>query len=268
LNAIQAQHGWLPREELEALSRRTNRPLYEIQGLVSFYPFFRTDPSAPARVDVCHDLPCWLAGGDASLADLRQTYGNVEDVAITEVSCLGRCDIAPAVAVNDHPAPVDDTAALVTAARSALLENGPPRALRRLSAAPRSGGSGGVERATTQRQRISSTTFVVADTRFVVGEEDLPDEVASTAHAGLVEHAVQVLLRGVGGHDQLLGDLRRRAPLQHESGDVLFAFGQSVGGHEQRRDARWVGGFNDDGDAWGTVGDEQGTVEDHPGPGA
>ena len=118
LNAIQAEHGWLPREELEALSRRTNRPLYEIQGLISFYPTYRTEPSAPVRIDVCHDLPCWLRDEDAKLAELQQTYSNVEDVAITEVSCLGRCDVAPAVAVNDHPAPVGETAALVTAARS------------------------------------------------------------------------------------------------------------------------------------------------------
>ena len=48
LNAIQARLGWLPREELTALSREMRRPLYEIEGLVSFYPHFRTDP--PAKV--------------------------------------------------------------------------------------------------------------------------------------------------------------------------------------------------------------------------
>ena len=30
LTALQREHGWLPREELEALSRETHRPLYEI----------------------------------------------------------------------------------------------------------------------------------------------------------------------------------------------------------------------------------------------
>ena len=42
LNAIQARLGWLPREELERLSRDGRRPLYEIEGLISFYPHFRT----------------------------------------------------------------------------------------------------------------------------------------------------------------------------------------------------------------------------------
>jgi NADH:ubiquinone oxidoreductase subunit E len=36
LHAIQREHGWLPREELVKLSRDRRRPLYEIEGLVSF----------------------------------------------------------------------------------------------------------------------------------------------------------------------------------------------------------------------------------------
>jgi NADH:ubiquinone oxidoreductase subunit E len=36
LHAIQDRLGWLPREELAALAADTRRPLYEIQGLVSF----------------------------------------------------------------------------------------------------------------------------------------------------------------------------------------------------------------------------------------
>ncbi len=44
LNAIQRRNGWLPREELVQLSREVRRPLYEIEGLISFYPHYRTDP--------------------------------------------------------------------------------------------------------------------------------------------------------------------------------------------------------------------------------
>ena len=118
LHAIQDEHGWLPREELEALARRTKRPLYEVQGLVSFYPFFRTEPPTTVRIDVCHDLPCWLRGSDDELAALRERYAGDVDVEVGEVSCLGRCDVAAAVAVNEHPAPVAETDGLVAAAKS------------------------------------------------------------------------------------------------------------------------------------------------------
>ena len=65
LQAIQERVGWLPREELVALSRDVRRPLYEIEGLVSFYPHFRTDPPKKVQLSVCHDLSCWLRGAAA-----------------------------------------------------------------------------------------------------------------------------------------------------------------------------------------------------------
>ncbi len=115
LNAIQERVGWLPREELVALSRDVRRPLYEIEGLVSFYPHFRTDPPKQAELRVCHDLSCWLRGADAGIAALRERYASAADVEVIEGSCLGRCDIAPACTVNEAPVPLDEADAAVAA---------------------------------------------------------------------------------------------------------------------------------------------------------
>jgi formate dehydrogenase beta subunit len=93
LHEIQREHGWLPREELVKLSRERRRPLYEIEGLISFYPHFLTSPPRAAEVACCHDLSCWLHGSDERIAELR----NDPDIEIREVSCIGRCDLAPAV---------------------------------------------------------------------------------------------------------------------------------------------------------------------------
>jgi len=127
LNAIQERAGWLPREELVALSRDVRRPLYEIEGLVSFYPHFRTEPPKNTEIRVCHDLSCWLRGAEAGLDAVRQRYGQDADAEIIEGSCLGRCDSAPACAVNEQPLPLEaisdhlpppDGAATPVAARS------------------------------------------------------------------------------------------------------------------------------------------------------
>jgi formate dehydrogenase/NADH-quinone oxidoreductase subunit F len=117
LNAIQARLGWLPREELEDLAREVRRPRYEIEGIVSFYPHFRTTPPPKVALHVCHDLSCWLRGGDDRIEAVRQKYGQDTDVELVEVSCLGRCDMAPAVDVNEHPGPTSDVDILVAAAR-------------------------------------------------------------------------------------------------------------------------------------------------------
>jgi NADH:ubiquinone oxidoreductase subunit F (NADH-binding) len=96
LHAIQREHGWLPREELVKLSRERRRPLYEIEGLISFYPHFLTSPPTAAEVACCHDLSCWLHGSDQRIAELRED----PDIQIREVSCIGRCDVAPAVSTD------------------------------------------------------------------------------------------------------------------------------------------------------------------------
>jgi NADH:ubiquinone oxidoreductase subunit F (NADH-binding)/NADH:ubiquinone oxidoreductase subunit E len=127
LQAIQERLGWLPREELEALSRDTHRPLYEIQGLISFYPHFRSTPPQPVTLHACHDLSCWLRGADERLAGLRGRYGDDAEVEFTEVSCIGRCDVAPAVAVNGCPAAAGGADALVTAARTGQRTNPVPQ---------------------------------------------------------------------------------------------------------------------------------------------
>jgi formate dehydrogenase beta subunit len=95
LHEIQREHGWLPREELVQLSRERRRPLYEIEGLISFYPHFRTDPPPATEIACCHDLSCWLHGSDERIEELRARYSDDPDVEFREVSCLGRCDRAP-----------------------------------------------------------------------------------------------------------------------------------------------------------------------------
>ena len=97
LNAIQERVGWLPREELVTLSHEVHRPLYEIEGLISFYPHFRTAPPKPVELRACHDLSCWLRGGDARIRALRERYAGDEDIVRTlcegakhRRACVGR----------------------------------------------------------------------------------------------------------------------------------------------------------------------------------
>jgi formate dehydrogenase beta subunit len=158
LNAIQARLGWLPREELEELARDARRPRYEIEGLISFYPHFRTSPPPKVALHVCHDLACWLRGGEEQLDALRAEYGEDAEVELVEVSCLGRCDVAPALAVNEHPAPVSSAAALVDAARGAGV--GEATAQRRAEPWPNDpypAGSGVADRYATLRALLAGS---------------------------------------------------------------------------------------------------------------
>jgi formate dehydrogenase beta subunit len=119
LTAIQERVGWLPREELVTLARDVHRPLYEIEGLVSFYPHFRTEPPQQVELRVCRDLSCWLRGGDEAIAAAHAAYDGDPAVSVAEGSCLGRCDTAPAAAVNEQPVALAAAGSLVDQARAA-----------------------------------------------------------------------------------------------------------------------------------------------------
>ena len=110
LNALQEERGWLPAEALKELGERIQVPLHRIEGLASFYPHYRRTPPAGHSVQVCRDLTCSMASGEACLSALRReaeahTAATGEAVELEEVSCLGRCDRAPAALVH-HARPV------------------------------------------------------------------------------------------------------------------------------------------------------------------
>jgi NADH:ubiquinone oxidoreductase subunit F (NADH-binding)/NADH:ubiquinone oxidoreductase subunit E len=104
LRAIQLRYGFLPKAELEGLSQRTQTPLYQIHSVASFYPHFHLVPPAKAEIRVCADMSCHLNGACELRADLERRFADSrpDDVQIRDVSCLGRCDHAPALSINDH----------------------------------------------------------------------------------------------------------------------------------------------------------------------
>jgi NADH:ubiquinone oxidoreductase subunit F (NADH-binding)/NADH:ubiquinone oxidoreductase subunit E len=101
LHRIQHEHGYLPEDQLRALADRIGQPLYRLHEVASFYPHYHLRPPPPAEVKVCCDMACHLAGGENLRRHLDEAGKQVPGtVAVTRVSCLGRCDAAPAVSIN------------------------------------------------------------------------------------------------------------------------------------------------------------------------
>ena len=101
LRAVQRRHGYLPEAELRAVAGRLDLPLYRIQSVASFYPHFFLQPPARAEVRVCGDMACHrYRAGELREALTRRFQG--QDVHVAHVSCLGRCDVGPAISVNDR----------------------------------------------------------------------------------------------------------------------------------------------------------------------
>jgi NADH:ubiquinone oxidoreductase subunit F (NADH-binding)/NADH:ubiquinone oxidoreductase subunit E len=103
LSQLQAEHGCLNNETLRDFSEETRVPLYRLEELVSFYPHFRRTPSPGISIHLCRDICCAMAGCDSLSQQLREQLQNRDDIEIHEVSCLGRCESAPAVVINEIP---------------------------------------------------------------------------------------------------------------------------------------------------------------------
>jgi formate dehydrogenase/NADH-quinone oxidoreductase subunit F len=103
LRAIQREFGYLPADELHRLSLKLNLPISQIHAVASFYPTFNL--AAPAKLDVrvCSDMTCHLRGAQELRAAIERAFqGAAEnEISVCDASCLGRCDTAPAVSVND-----------------------------------------------------------------------------------------------------------------------------------------------------------------------
>lgn len=100
---MQDELGFLSDESLQRIARAQRVPLYRLEGLVSFYPHFRRTPPPARTIHVCRDVACQMRGADKLRQALLKQVANI-DTEIHEVSCLGRCEFAPALAVNEQPA--------------------------------------------------------------------------------------------------------------------------------------------------------------------
>jgi NADH:ubiquinone oxidoreductase subunit F (NADH-binding)/NADH:ubiquinone oxidoreductase subunit E len=104
LRAIQATFGYLPSDQLHQLSGKLKIPVNQIHAVASFYPHFYLKPPPKVDVRVCADMSCHLRGSPEVRRSLEGAFAGQSQDAITirDVSCLGRCDTAPALSINDH----------------------------------------------------------------------------------------------------------------------------------------------------------------------
>jgi NADH:ubiquinone oxidoreductase subunit E len=116
LQDIQENCGYLPEEDLIAVSDELNVPLIEVYRVCNFYKAFRLRPSGKYRITVCLGTACHVRGAarvvDEALARLEinldeTTMDNL--FTVETVNCLGACALGPVVVVNgtyhDHMTP-------------------------------------------------------------------------------------------------------------------------------------------------------------------
>jgi len=114
LHETQDYFGYIPEDTAEEISKALNIPLADVFGVIEFYSLFTEHPVNETVVHVCNDPACAMAGSESVLNLLSQKEklkfeGEINPKITIEVSpCLGLCDHAPAILVNDEPVTARD----------------------------------------------------------------------------------------------------------------------------------------------------------------
>lgn len=108
LQAAQKIYGWLPSPVTAAIGRALQVPLSDVHGVVEFYSLLYNKPVPKKIFRVCTDPACAMQGADniysqlSTLNKISPVEISVDEHALVEQSpCLGLCEHAPAVMLND-----------------------------------------------------------------------------------------------------------------------------------------------------------------------
>ncbi len=104
---VQTECGYLPRPELEGLSRALNVPLAEIYSVATFYSSFRLMPKGDHTIELCMGTVCFLKGAGKISEAIQQEFdltpGETSPdgrFSFSPVNCVGACALAPVMVVD------------------------------------------------------------------------------------------------------------------------------------------------------------------------
>jgi NADH-quinone oxidoreductase subunit E len=108
LYLAQGQQGYLTAAAMRHVAQQIGCTPAEVEDVVSYYTMFHTRPVGTYVLNVCRTLSCALLGAERVTEQLAETLGirpgetdPTGTFTLLEVECLGACDRAPVVMVND-----------------------------------------------------------------------------------------------------------------------------------------------------------------------
>jgi NADH-quinone oxidoreductase subunit E len=108
LYLAQHQQGYITRNAMRHVAEAIGCTPADVEDVVSFYTMFYTRPVGRHVLQVCRTLSCALMGAERVTEELARTLGiapgetdKAGEFTLLEVECLGACDRAPVVMVND-----------------------------------------------------------------------------------------------------------------------------------------------------------------------
>jgi NADH:ubiquinone oxidoreductase subunit E len=108
LQRAQDAYGYLPKEVIAAISKKTRIPLSQLYGVVTFYAQFNLERRGRHIIRICDGTACHVRGAPKIVEGVGEALniepgGSDPDYKYTleVVYCVGACGLAPVVLVNN-----------------------------------------------------------------------------------------------------------------------------------------------------------------------
>ena len=108
LQEVQEVYGYLPEEDLRAISEYLNLPFSNVYGVATFYNQFRLTPLGKNVIRVCRGTACHVKNSANLLTALECELGikagqttRDKNFTLETVACIGACSIAPVININE-----------------------------------------------------------------------------------------------------------------------------------------------------------------------
>ncbi len=109
LRGIQGKYGYLPEDEVRKLSKKINVPVIEVYSAATFYSMLSVKKKGKKVVRICNSPSCYLNGSLNVLEEAKRLLGidigeSTKDgkFSLELTSCVGCCDKAPAIMINNE----------------------------------------------------------------------------------------------------------------------------------------------------------------------
>ncbi|MCM2332181.1 MAG: NADH-quinone oxidoreductase subunit NuoE [Pseudomonas sagittaria] len=108
LKIVQKQRGWVPDGAIHAIAEVLGIPASDVEGVATFYSQIFRQPVGRHIIRVCDSMTCFIGGHESVLGAIQQQLGIAPGQTTADnrftllpVCCLGNCDKAPALMIDD-----------------------------------------------------------------------------------------------------------------------------------------------------------------------
>lgn len=108
LKIVQKERGWVPDGAADAIGAILGIPASDVEGVATFYSQIFRQPVGRHVIRVCDSMTCYVGGHESVVAEMQKQLGIGLGQTTTDnrftllpVCCLGNCDKAPAVMIDD-----------------------------------------------------------------------------------------------------------------------------------------------------------------------